>query len=117
MKINDILECINKVLVEERKIKNLPEVLGHFVFHLNWEKNLGTIKTFHAYIDFINMKEGAPYTVVSETCTMDCPVDRLDEMKEVMTKKTLTRFFKVLRLGEGKLSYENFVNRDFQGWN
>lgn len=116
MKINDILECVNRTLVAERKAKNLPEVLGHFVFHIGWERKMGTIKTFHTQIDFINMSKGTPNLVVSESYTVECPTEKLEEMKELMTIRILEAFFKVLRLGRGKGDYENFVKGTFEGW-
>lgn len=116
MKINDILECINRTLVAERKAKNLPEVLGHFVFHIGWERKMGAIKTFHTQIDFINMSKGTPHPVVSEAYTVECPTEKLEEMKELMTIRILEAFFKVLRLGRGKGDYENFVKGTFEGW-
>ena len=61
MKINDVLNCINKTLEVEREARGLQRVTGHFVFHLDIQKGMGHIKTFHAYIDFFNMKYKKTY--------------------------------------------------------
>ena len=116
MKINDVLECINKTLREERKIKGLPEVLGHFVFYIYWEKRMGAIKAFDARVQFFNIHKGASYPVVSHTYIENCPTDKIEETKEKVTLMVLEMLFKALRLGKGKGAYENFVNGTFEGW-
>ena len=116
MKIDDVLNCINRTLEEEREARGLQRVTGHFVFHLDIQKGMGHIKIFHAYIDFFNMKVGAPYHVISVTNTLPCPVDKLEETKEQIILTALENFFKALRLGRGKGAYENYVTGEFQGW-
>lgn len=116
MKINDVLNCINKTLEAEREARGLQRVTGHFVFHLDIQKGMGHIKVFHAYIDFFNMKVGAPYHVISITHTLPCPIDKLEETKEQITLMALENFLKALRLGRGKGAYENYVTGEFQGW-
>lgn len=116
MKIDDVLNCINRTLEEEREARGLQRVTGHFVFHLDIQKGMGHIKIFHAYIDFFNMKVGAPYNVISVTNTLPCPVDKLEETKEQIILTALENFFKALRLGRDKGAYENYVTGEFQGW-
>lgn len=116
MKIDGVLNCINRTLEEEREARGLQRVTGHFVFHLDIQKGMGHIKIFHAYIDFFNMKVGTPYHVISVTNTLPCPVDKLEETKEQIILTVLENFFKALRLGRGKGAYENYVTGEFQGW-
>ena len=117
MKINDILNCINKTLEAEREVKGLQRMIGHFVFHLNVKKEIGHIKTFYAYIDFYNTKVGAPFRVISVQHACPCPMDKLEDMKDQIALMALENLFKALRFGVGKGAYENFVNGEFQGWN
>lgn len=114
IKINDILECVNRVLDKERLAKNL-EVRGHFVHVLNIEKHIGTIKTFHARVDFVN-HWGVVSTVVGLDYSVTCPIEQLEEIKEKVLINLLENFFFALRMGKGKGNYENFVNGTFEGW-
>lgn len=116
MKINDVLDCINRTLEEEREVKGLPKMLGHFLFRIGVEKGMGTIKMFHTHIEFFNMKVGAAFPVVVLHHTMPCPMDKLEEAKELVSIRTLENFFRALRFGKGAGEYENYVNGTFQGW-
>lgn len=117
MKINDVLDCVNKTLEAEREAKGLPKMLGHFIFRIGVEKGMGTIKIFHAHIEFFNVNTKTTYPVIVLHHTMPCPIDKLEESKELVTKKALENFFWALRFGKGAGEYENYVNGVFQGWN
>ena len=116
MKINDVINCINRTLEVERKAKNLPIMLGHFVFYIGWQKGIGPMKEFHASVEFINMKYGTKHRVIAYNSVLNCPYDKIEETKEQVSLKALEYFFQTLRLGEGKGAYENYVNGEFQGW-
>lgn len=114
MKINEILECINKTLDEERALKEI-HCSGHFVAHTLWEKKIGTAKEFHVCIDYINNGVPYKYSAIHHTC--QCPVEDIDNMKEQVELMALTQFFKALRLSVGNSSYEGVLKGDFKGWN
>ena len=114
MKINDVLECVNKTLDKEREAKKL-KVKGHFVHMLNVEKQIGTTKTFHALISFIN-NSGVNIPFIRISHTVACPIEQLEEMKDKVLISLLEDFFAALRFGKGKADYENFVNGTFEGW-
>ena len=116
MKINDVLNCVNNTLEDERRAKGLPPKLGHFIYRIGVEKGMGHIKMFHAYIEFFNMKTGASYRVIAIHHTMPCKVEELEEAKEQVALMTLKNFFIALRLGANKGAYENYVTGEFQGW-
>lgn len=116
MKINDVLNCVNNTLEDERRAKGLPPKLGHFIYRIEVEKGMGHIKMFHAHIEFFNMKTGASYRVIVTHHTMPCKVEELEEAKEQIALMALRNFFIALRLGVGKGAYENYVTGEFQGW-
>ena len=114
MKINDVLNCINKTLEEERKAKGLPKVLGHFVYYLNMQHVIGTNWELQGAIDFVNLAVNNPYTVVSVKKVIRCSSSELNTAGEPVALETLTEFFKILR--ERQTEYGKFVKGDFQGW-
>ena len=116
MKINDVLNCINNTLEEERRVKGLPPKLGHFIYRIGVEKGMGHIKMFHAHIEFFNMKTNTPYRVIVIRHTRPCKVEELEEAKEQVALMALEGFFTALRLGANKGAYENYVTGEFQGW-
>ena len=116
MKINDVLNCVNNTLEDERRAKDLSPKLGHFIYRIEVEKGMGHIKMFHAYIEFFNMKTGASYRVIAVHPKMPCKVEELEEAKEQVALMALKNFFTALRLGANKGAYENYVTGEFQGW-
>lgn len=116
MRINDVLDCVNKTLEVERESKGLPKMLGHFIFRIGMEKGMGTIKIFHAHIEFFNMKTGTSYRVIVVHHTMHCKMEELEEAKEQLALMALREFFPALRFGFNNITYEKFVNGEFQGW-
>lgn len=115
MKINDVLNCVNKTLEEERGAKGLPKVLGHFVYYLNMQHRMGTNWELQGVIDFVNLAVNTPYTVVSVKKVIRCPSSELDVAGESVALETLTSFFNLVRME--RTEYEKFVNGEFQGWN
>lgn len=116
MKINQVLECVNKVLDKEREVLGLPKMLGHFEFRISYVKHMGTQKTFSAYIDFINLKHNTgAHHVIAIHNTIACPAAEIEKVEEQLIIQALYNFFEVLS-GKGKGAYENFVNGDFEGW-
>lgn len=114
MKINDVLECINRALEDERRAKGI-EAIGHFVCHSNYAKRIGTIKEFQTFIDFVNYKTGCSHRVTSYFHVENCLQDKVEEIKERIALKVLKEFFLLLRTGVGIYSYEKFLNGTFDG--
>lgn len=114
MKINDVLECINKTLETERKAKGI-EAIGHFVCHQNYAKRIGTIKEFQTHIDFVNFNTGHTHRVISYFHVENCLQDKVEEIKDRIALKVLKEFFLLLRTGVGIYSYEKFLNGTFDG--
>lgn len=114
MKINDVIECVNRTLEAERKARGI-EALGHFVYHSSYAKRIGTIKEFQAKIDFVNFNMGYPCRVVSYFHVEDCPQDKVEEIKDKVALKVLKELFCLLRMGVGIYSYEKFLNGTFDG--
>lgn len=117
MKINDVIECVNKALDKERKAK-LIEARGHFVFHINYERMIGSVKKFKATIEFISYgigDNGVPKTVCGVSYVTDCPVESIEQVKDRITLMLLDNFFYLLRAGTGEYNYDNFVNGTFNG--
>lgn len=114
MKINDVIECINRTLEAERKAKGI-EAVGHFVYHSNYTKRIGSIKEFGSFIDFVNFNLGASVRVCSLSYVDTCPVEHIEETKEEIALKTLSEFLLLLRMGTGVYSYEKFLNGTFDG--
>lgn len=114
MKINDVLECINNVLVDDRHNQGLDPMLGHFVYHVEVHKNIGPIKTFHASIEFVSIKNKEVIPVIRIQHTTSCSPDNIEEAKDQAAKTALTSLFKVLKHGKGKLDYQNFVTGEYK---
>lgn len=114
MKSNDVIECFNRALDIERESKGV-EVYGHFVCVQNVIKRIGDTKTFQVRIDFVN-KYCIAKPVISRDHTMPCPIDKVEDAKELVLKMCLPDLFALPRLGAGKVSWEHFVNGDYEGW-
>lgn len=114
MKINDVLECLNKTLDVERKVKRIDSS-GHFIYWVEVERKIGTTRTFTAYVDFVNNKQ-VTHHVISYKHTCTCPTEKVEEVKDGVSIQALTELFILLRMGIGKGAYENFINGEFEGW-
>lgn len=116
IEINNVIECLNKTLDTERRMNNLPEATGHFVFYLSWEKEIGAVKTFYANISFVNIKDNSVHPVVKINHTISCPISEIDKAKEQVACEALQRLFIILRVASNKNTYDTFLKGDFKGW-
>lgn len=114
MKIDDILECLNRTLDAERKAKNI-DTSGHFIYYIGVKKEIGAVKTFIAYVDFVNNKQVTNHVIRYEH-TCNCPTEKIAETKDIVSLQVLTNLFIALRMGVGKGAYENYVDGSFEGW-
>lgn len=113
MKINEVLECVNKVLDQDRAVNNI-ECNGHLVAHTSWEKKIGTAKEFHVYIDYVNGDQ--TYKYISKHHICQCPADEVDSMKNQVELMALELLFKAFRFGVGVCSYDSLMRGEYKGW-
>lgn len=119
MKINDVIECVNKNIDMEREMRKL-ETKGHFIFFMNYEKKIGQIKEFHAYIQYVKFSvgdNGKPYNVTVIHHTENCPNDKIEEVKEKVALDLLSQFFNALRYSCMSNKYDEFIYGTFEKWN
>ena len=119
MKINDVIECVNKNIDMEREMRKI-QAKGHFVFYLNYEKKIGQIKEVHAYIQYVKFSvedNGKPYDVVAIHHTESYPNEKIEELKEKVALDLLAQFFRALRYSCMSKKYDEFVNGTFEKWN
>lgn len=92
MKINDVLECLNKVLDSERGEDS--KVQGHLIAMTEIKKSMGPYKHAYTHIYYIDLNNKEKY----EYCTGDvmdrCTIDKEDKLKEKSEKAALTKLFR-----------------------
>ena len=104
MKINDILNCINKSLEKERQEKQINKK-GFFIFYGNYKKCIGSIKEFDYYIDFV-INKNTKYHISAVHFSVPCLSNDIESFKENVIEPALfTDLFEKL-----KLEYDKFLN-------
>lgn len=100
MKIDDVLECLNKTLDEIRAKKGYT-TKGHFISTMNIKKSMGPYKQCYITIIYVNL-DTKTTTPVSEGSYMErVLVDRVEEFVKVAEQYALTKFF--IKLNEPNL--------------
>lgn len=89
MKINDILECFNKVL----DYKGNPE-RAHYIAHSILDRKIGTVKSASAIITFYDPIKG-PEEVCRAECTDSIASGHEGELIEQAQKEALIEFIKI----------------------
>lgn len=89
MGINTILECFNKHLDSERLKLNV-HTSGHFVYHSNWERKMGTLKVANTFIDF--HRDGVNYPVVNTQYATSMAAGQEDVLVQECERQTLIKF-------------------------
>lgn len=112
MKINDVIECINKTLEKERKALGI-EAIGHFVYQSACVNRIGTVKEFQASINFVNFNIGHTIRVCSYYALESCPTDKVEEVKDRIALNVLEELLLLLRTGVDTYSYDKFLNGTF----
>lgn len=88
MKINDVIECFNRVLDS----RGNPDKV-HYVAHSKWERKMGSVKTATTVITLYNPKEGVKEVVKSEYTT-NIPSGQEEVLIEETQRRALTEFIK-----------------------
>lgn len=105
MKIDDVLECLNKTLDELRAKRGIT-TKGHFVSTMNIKKSMGPYKQCYITIIYVNL-DSKINTPVSEGTYMErVLVDRVEEFISVAERYALTKLF--IKLNEPNL-WENIT--------
>lgn len=111
MKINDILNCINKSLEKERQEKQISKK-GFFMSYGNYKKCIGNIKEFNYYIDFV-IDKNTKYHISSVSYSVPCLSNEVELFKENTIEPALfTDLFEKL-----KTEYDKFLNVVFEDGN
>ena len=108
MRINDIIEVINKCLASDRAINNI-QGNGYFVTHTNWERKMGPAKFITTCINFVNNKKVQECIKVSET--VSCMENEILIYEENVQLKALKHFFDLLLT-----NYRKFLDDTYK-WN
>ena len=91
MRINDVLEALNKSIDIEREHKEI-KVLGHFTSYTNIEKAIGPYKRISIHINYINKSRKAiPF--VGVCLTERCLTDKEDKAIAKAEIEVLIRLF------------------------
>lgn len=105
MKIDDVLECLNKTL-DELRAKRSITTKGHFVSTMNIKKSMGPYKQCYITIIYVNL-DSKINTPISEGTYMErVLVDRVEEFIGVAERYALTKLF--IKLNEPNL-WENII--------
>lgn len=92
MKINNILESINKA-IDVMRFNEGIEANGHFVAMSSIKKSMGPYKAYHIIIDYVDLDGHKNFTFCNNTCMERCPTGEEHKLEEQCTLEVLTRFF------------------------
>lgn len=92
MRINKILESINKAIDTIRKEKEL-NARGHFVAVSTIKKSMGPYKEYRITVDYVNLNSHENYMFCSNTCMERCNTGEECKLEEQCTLELLTKFF------------------------
>lgn len=92
MRIDDVLECLNKTLDELRARRGIT-TKGHFISTMNIKKSMGPYKQCYIIIYYVNLdtKINTPFT--EGTYMERVLVDRVEDFIKVAEQYALTKFF------------------------
>jgi hypothetical protein len=108
MKIDDIINCINRNIKDDRLLKNLNSNLGHFVCHYIWKRHIGAVKEFIISISFVKNKKNV-ILVVDERTVVNCKLEKIEEYEDKIALSLLSKFLKILHI-----EYDKFVTGEYE---
>ena len=88
MKINDVLECFNKVI----DTTDNPNKV-HYVAHSSWERKIGTVKSAYTIISICSLNE-KPREIIKSEYTTTMPNGQEEVLIEETQRRALTEFIK-----------------------
>lgn len=89
MKINDILECFNKVLDLKAATSHM-----HYVAHSTIEKKMGPVKKATTIITLCDHATGVNKDIISESYTTTMPSGQENVLIEETERRALTNFIR-----------------------
>ena len=92
MKINQMLESINKALDAIRFQRGI-EVNGHFVAVTSIKKSMGAYKICTITVDYINLDEHENFKFCTNTLSDECVKGEEDKLEDRCALELLTSFF------------------------
>lgn len=109
MKINNVLEAINRALDEER-IKRSLDIKGHFTSTMNIKKSMGPYKQCYINIVYVNPTTKEVKNFCEGTYMERVLVDRVEDFIDIAEQYALTKFF--IRCHEPNL-WEDIIKGEY----
>ena len=94
MKINDILECLNTVMDNERQQSNI-DAKGHFVAVTSITKKFANIKECAIDVNYINLDTGELTKLIHVSEIDKCNTGDEDKLIKKTTKAAIEKVFKL----------------------
>ena len=92
MKINSVLEAINRALDEERAKRSL-DIKGHFTSTMNIKKSMGPYKHCYINIVYVNPVTKEVKNFCEGSYMERVLVDRVEDFIDIAEQYALTKFF------------------------
>lgn len=92
MRINQILESINKAIDQFRAERNIS-ARGHLIGICSIYKEMGPYKRFEMHLDYVNIDTENTVIVCENKCIDKCPIGQELKLEEKCTSELLTKFF------------------------
>lgn len=92
MKIDEVLESLNKALDDIRERKQL-NVKGHFVALPSIKKSMGPYKEYRIRINYVNGVDNEVHLFCTNTCMERCNAGEEDKLANQCETEVLRKFF------------------------
>jgi hypothetical protein len=93
MKIDNILESINRAIDYVRDNNNIISVKGHFVALTTINKGMGSYKECNIQVNYIDIKNQKIIPFCNEKCIEKCVANEEHKLIDQTTSKLITAFF------------------------
>ena len=91
MKINEVLECINKVSDSKRENTH-----GHLIAVTEIKKSMGPYRQAYTHIYYIDLDKKDKYEYCTASIMDRCTKDKEDKLKERCEKEALIKLFSLI---------------------
>lgn len=92
MRINEVLEALNRAIDEQRGIRGL-NIVGHFTSTMNIKKSMGPYKQCYVSIVYVKPEDKEVIPFCEGSYMERVLVDRVEEFINIAEQQALTKFF------------------------